>query len=70
MRGTPSETCRSAAAAVRQLSRLARQTGYPPSRSDELGKLVAEVEAAAKSVRQHAEHAGALLDAKQPSLFE
>ena len=50
MRGTPSETCRSATAAVRQLSRLARLTGYPPSRNDELVKLVSEVEAAAKYI--------------------
>ena len=69
MRGTPSETCRSAVATVRQLSRLARRTGYPPSRNDELVKLVSEVEAAAKSVRKHAEQTEALRDAEQPSLF-
>jgi len=51
------------------LSRLARRTGYPPSRNDELVKLVSEVEAAAKSVRKHAEQTEALRDAEQPSLF-
>jgi hypothetical protein len=51
------------------LSRLARRTGYPPSRQIELFKLVSEVEAAAKEVRQLAEAADARRDAEQPSLF-
>ena len=69
MRGTNSETCRTAVTYVRQLSRLARRTGYPPSRQIELFKLVSEVEAAAKEVRQLAEAADARRDASQPRLF-
>ena len=69
MRGTPNETCRTAVAAIRQLRVLARRTGYPPSRTDELGKLVAEVEAAAKSVRLHTDAIQGAAEPEQQSLF-
>lgn len=69
MRQAPAETCTSAVAAVRQLRALARRTGYSPSRTEKLGILVAEVEAAAKAVRQHSAEVEAAADTQQPNLF-